>query len=328
MNIKKIVTGAIALLIAPFCFSQLTWVNVDSLYGDLPVSMHVYKSTDLIDGKANIAYYAIAGLKDLSLNFTAAAKDKIRLTPSQYYQQNQSPLLVVNCTFFNTKTGDNLNTVIIDKHPVSFNVSSSRGAGKDSMTQYRIFGSAIGIDDKRHADVAWLKTSGPSNAIKASEKLVAPVAEPVLCCSLSKKFYRKQHRQEKKLSKLFSDWHMITAVGGGPVLVQKSDTLIANNEEMKFAGKARYDKHPRTAMGYTGDDKIIVLVIQGRFPGTAEGADLRQEAMILKDLGCYEALNLDGGGSSCMLINGKETIKPSDKEGQRAVPAVFMIRRN
>jgi len=39
-------------------------------------------------------------------------------------------------------------------------------------------------------------------------------------------------------------------------------------------------------------------------------------------------LNLDGGGSSCMLVNGKETIKPSDKEGQRAVPAVFIIKRN
>jgi exopolysaccharide biosynthesis protein len=38
-----------------------------------------------------------------------------------------------------------------------------------------------------------------------------------------------------------------------------------------------------------------------------------------------EALNLDGGGSSCMLVYGKETIKPSDKK-QRAVPAVFMIR--
>jgi exopolysaccharide biosynthesis protein len=43
-------------------------------------------------------------------------------------------------------------------------------------------------------------------------------------------------------------------------------------------------------------------------------------------LGCVEALNLDGGGSSCMLINGKETIWPSDKGQQRAVPAVFIIK--
>jgi exopolysaccharide biosynthesis protein len=102
---------------------------------------------------------------------------------------------------------------------------------------------------------------------------------------------------------------------------------ITNNEELKFAGKAIDDKHPRTAMGYTNDNKLILLVVQGRFPGIAEGADLKQEAKILQDLGCWEALNLDGGGSSCMLVNGKETIKPSDATGQRGVPAVFLIRR-
>jgi Exopolysaccharide biosynthesis protein related to N-acetylglucosamine-1-phosphodiester alpha-N-acetylglucosaminidase len=71
----------------------------------------------------------------------------------------------------------------------------------------------------------------------------------------------------------------------------------------------------------------VILVIQGRTPGIAEGATLLQEAQILKDLGCTEALNLDGGGSSCMLVNGKETITPSDKSGQRAVPAVFIVEK-
>jgi exopolysaccharide biosynthesis protein len=67
-------------------------------------------------------------------------------------------------------------------------------------------------------------------------------------------------------------------------------------------------------------------VIQGRFPGVAEGATLTQQAQLLKNIGCWEALNLDGGGSSSMLINGIETIKPSDKEGQRQVPAVFIVK--
>ena len=87
------------------------------------------------------------------------------------------------------------------------------------------------------------------------------------------------------------------------------------------------DRHPRTAMGYTEDGKLIILVIEGRHPGIAEGANLKEEAALLLSLHCYEALNLDGGGSSCMLINGKETIKPSDKEGERPVPGVFIIRR-
>lgn len=78
-------------------------------------------------------------------------------------------------------------------------------------------------------------------------------------------------------------------------------------------------------MGYTGDGYLIIMAIQGRLPGIAEGATLEQEAKLLKDLGCIEALNLDGGGSSCMLVNGKETITPSSKGLQRPVPAVFII---
>ena len=120
---------------------------------------------------------------------------------------------------------------------------------------------------------------------------------------------------------------MKTAVGGGPVLLQNGEIEITNNEELKFAGKAIEDKHPRTAMGYTKDNKLIILVIEGRNPGKAEGATLTQEAQIFKDLGCWEALNLDGGGSSCMLVNGKETIKISDAAGQRPVPAVFIIKK-
>ena len=120
---------------------------------------------------------------------------------------------------------------------------------------------------------------------------------------------------------------MNTGVGGGPVLLQRGKIFITNEEERMFSGKAINDKHPRTAMGYTPDHKLIILVIEGRHPGIAEGATLLQEAQIFKSLRCVEALNLDGGGSSCLLINGKETIMPSDKEGERAVPAVFLIKK-
>jgi exopolysaccharide biosynthesis protein len=93
-----------------------------------------------------------------------------------------------------------------------------------------------------------------------------------------------------------------------------------------FSGKAKFDLHPRTAMGYTKDNHLIILVVEGRNTGVAEGASLVHLAEILQSIGCVEALNLDGGGSSCLLINGKETIKPSDKEGERAVPGVFIVK--
>jgi len=68
-----------------------------------------------------------------------------------------------------------------------------------------------------------------------------------------------------------------------------------------------------------------LMLVEGRNPGIAAGVTLTEAAELMKAVGCVEALNLDGGGSSCMLINGKETIWPSDNGKQRAVPAVLMV---
>jgi exopolysaccharide biosynthesis protein len=65
------------------------------------------------------------------------------------------------------------------------------------------------------------------------------------------------------MSPTLKKWKMRTAIGGGPVLLQNGEVKITNNEELKFVGKAINDKHPRTAMGYTKDGKLIILVIEG-----------------------------------------------------------------
>jgi len=80
--------------------SQLKWVNLDSLYGPLPASVHVFRTTGTLDGKPNIAYYLIADLKDKDLLFNADTTHKRRFTPSQFFLKNNQPLVVVNCTFF------------------------------------------------------------------------------------------------------------------------------------------------------------------------------------------------------------------------------------
>jgi hypothetical protein len=213
--------------------------------------------------------------------------------------------------------------VIKEGRIVSYNVHTVNGKGKDTFTYRHPLGSAIGIAKNRKADIAWLLTDSAANYPVADQwphPAVKDSIEKPAATYLLHKISVPDHRDPDK-------WKMQTAVGGGPVLLQNGEIKITNNEEMKFAGKAIEDKHPRTAMGYTRDQKLIIMVIEGRNPGIAEGVTLVQEARLLKDLGCVEALNLDGGGSSCMLINGKETIHVSDKEGQRPVPAVFLIKR-
>lgn len=336
----KISKAAKLLLAACFfmqgaSFGQLKWVNVDSLFQPLPKGFHVYKTTDSLDGKPFIAYYAEANLKDRKLDFTTDTTFKRRFTPQQFYEKNNKPLLVVNGTFFSFTTNQNLNLVIKDGKLVSYNVHTIAGKGKDTLTYRHPLGSAIGISKKRKADIAWLATDSSKKYSYAAQRVMAFAKDSSTSFrvdsikSLKLKYFSNGpldgNVSLRGLNRAFKKWKMKAAIGGGPVLLQNGEIKITNEEELKFTGRAIDDKHPRTAMGYTNDNKLIILVVQGRFRGIAEGASLKQEAQILKDLGCPEALNLDGGGSSCMLINGKETIKPSDKEGQRAVPAVFTI---
>ncbi len=306
---------------------QLRWQNVDAEFQPLPASVHVYKTTDMLDGKPNIAYYLEADLKDKKLDFTVDTTYQRRLSPSKFYEKNDKPLLVVNTTFFSFETNQSLNVVIKDKKLVGYNIHTIAGRGKDTFTYRHPFGSAIGISKKREADVAWLYTDSTKRFSYALQLPNLAIKDSMISLDFKSADYLTSIASHQRVSSSLNKWKMQTAVGGGPVLVQNGEIKITNNEELKFAGKAIDDKHPRTAMGYTKDNKLIILVIEGRNNGIAEGATLTQEAQMLKDIGCWEALNLDGGGSSCMLVNGKETIKISDKTGQRPVPAVFIIKQ-
>lgn len=314
---------AFFLFIRQVSFAQhkLTWVNVDSAYGPLPSSIHVYKTNDLLDGFPNIAFYVIADLKDRSLNFTTDTTYKRRFTPAQFYQKNKAPLVVVNGTFFSFETNRNLNVIISNGKLLSYN-GKTIVSPADTTKRVAVYNSALGISKKRKGDVAWVKTDSSNKFAFASQLAVDPA-------KANGNFFSRNSHSEATSRPPFSDfkkWKIKTAIGGGPVLLQGGKIHITNEEEKMFTGKAIDDKHPRTAMGYTADNRLIILVVQGRFPQIAEGATLNAEARILQDLGCVEALNLDGGGSSCLLVNGKETITPSDKGGQRPVPGVFIIK--
>jgi hypothetical protein len=312
---------AVLLLLPVYGFTQMRWVNVDSLFGPLPASVQVFRSVDSLDGSPFIGYYVKARLKDRKLAFTVDTTLGRRLTPAAYFERNNQPLVVVNCTFFNFDKNQNLNLVIRDGNIVGYNNHSIPMRGKDTFQYRHPLASALGITKKRKADVAWTLTDSSRSFAYASQLAPdTPIRDSVMRPSFTDLQTGYRLHYEK--------WKMKTAIGGGPVLVQEGRVKITNNEELKFAGKAIGDKHPRTCIGYTTDGYLIIMAIQGRFPGIAEGATLEQGARLLVGLGCVEALNLDGGGSSCLLINGKETIQPSDKGGQRPVPAVFLISGN
>ena len=121
-----------------------------------------------------------------------------------------------------------------------------------------------------------------------------------------------------KLSTTGFDWEKLeNAISGGPVLVRNGEVNIdAENEG--FAKDFIENRHPRTAIGRTNEGDLVFVAIDGR-QKMSVGATLEEEAQILKNMGCRDALNLDGGGSTCMNVFGLDMNRPSDKTGERPV---------
>lgn len=92
----------------------------------------------------------------------------------------------------------------------------------------------------------------------------------------------------------------VGAVSGGPVLVRGGAQAQGGDV-----------RHPRTAVGYN-DREMILFTVDGRRPGWSVGMTFDEMAATLLSLGCTEAVNLDGGGSTTMWVRGEVKNRPSD----------------
>ncbi|WP_345166469.1 phosphodiester glycosidase family protein [Nibribacter koreensis] len=305
-----------ALLISIPSWAQVTWAPSIEHQQGLPASVKVFSTTDSLDGKPFKAYYLLADLKDPKLEIETRVGNGKRYTPKQYYDQEAGQVLaVVNTTFFSFADNSNLNLVINNGKVLAAQASVKRKnpKGNDTLTYHPTTG-AIGFFKKGRADVAWAYTLGKK---KKPVELSAPY--PTKIGDLPAPAPSKRNVPGMRR------WKPRTAVAGGPVLVQNGQMHITAEEEMRGGASFR-GLNPRTAMGYTPNNQLIILVVEGRNKGVAEGATLDQLAQLMIDLGSQEAVNLDGGGSSALFIKGRDTIKPSDKEGQRPVPAVLVLK--
>jgi len=114
-------------------------------------------------------------------------------------------------------------------------------------------------------------------------------------------------------------------LGGGPTLVKSGLVDISYNEEVFWDSGIGLDvENPRTAVGFTANNTVIMLVVDGRQP-QSNGFTLVSLAALMRDLGCVEAMNLDGGGSSQLAATGTLINRPEGGTFQRPVPTILAI---
>ena len=134
----------------------------------------------------------------------------------------------------------------------------------------------------------------------------------------------------KLLFQLVPTFGLVTqAIGGWPRIVRDGKNTVKAEADSEEAIPGLVNRrHPRTAVGYSGDGtKLYFVVVDGRQKQSA-GMTLDELADFMIKLGVYQALNLDGGGSSTMVVDGKIVNSPSDQTGERPVSnAVVVLMR-
>ncbi|MBX7170256.1 MAG: phosphodiester glycosidase family protein [Pyrinomonadaceae bacterium] len=112
-------------------------------------------------------------------------------------------------------------------------------------------------------------------------------------------------------------------VAGVPQLIKNGKIEITWEQE-KTNKSFVETKHPRTAVAKLKDGKFLMVTVDGRSESSG-GMSLQQLAEFLLEQGATDAMNLDGGGSTTMFLDGKVVNHPSDKEGERSVGDAILV---
>lgn len=280
-------------------------------FGDLGEHIALYKTSKLA-GRDAIAYFAVIDLSK-PYSFEVLGEAEGVKTPNDFYTDAvEKPTLLVNAGYFNMANLTSTSLIVKDGVTLDNNTTSlSRGTPAQTYYPTR---SAIGVDKYNNLEINWVytdKITSPTYAYPTISPNVigqTPINKPTA-----------SHPRGGK------SWDLQTAVGAGPILAKYGKVTTQMDAEMIDGGGLGL--RPRTAIGLTSDHKLIIIACQGdNLTAGIAGIQWAELGTVMVNLGCYDVLNLDGGGSSCLLVNGKETIKCGNGIIQRAVSTAIAIK--
>lgn len=134
-------------------------------------------------------------------------------------------------------------------------------------------------------------------------------------------------RIQPYLKDIANKYENLIGIGSVPLL----DGLIRNNSEIGDQNVSFCEaRHPRTSLGFSSDGTYYLAAIDGRST-TSAGVSLREEAAIMKSLGCTTCFNFDGGGSTQLVINDNGNFRYLNNPTERyrkVVDIVLLVEEN
>ncbi len=307
-------------------------IKLTRVYQGRPVKINVVEVNQSLNSNIEISPKLSSSHLSSKSTITSIAKRK-------------NSIVAINGTYFKPQTGVPLGTLMINKKmytgpiynrvamgffdkgfdmariELNANLRTSKGDIKiDNINQPRMlstyvlaytpewgafappspkYGIQIAIEDNRITSISTQTLPIPQNGYV----IVGPKEK------LEKIF---KARSVKVDVKTIPNWDNVNhIISGGPYLIKNGEIFIDITEQKLGAIGG---KNPRTAIGYTQDGNLIMVAVDGR-EGASVGMTLRELAGFMQSIGCVNAMNLDGGGSTVMYVNGHVVNMPKVKGG-------------
>lgn len=291
---------------APFMWSKAADLNAN-----LPLGIEIYRGS----GDGLVAYYAkLNTIKNPNLDWNVEAYlSGGGRTPTQYVASAlKKAYVAVNGGFFDHGNAKQSLSLIVQNGSV-MTVGATEVA-RNSRIYYPTRG-AFGQDINGVTSAVWPYPVGSSNTLYAY-----PQASPN---DASKP---PQPQPSASFPAGARIWQAKKAIGAGPLLIKNGVKVQQEVAELidSTSGINPDTAGPRTAVAKLADGSIVLMVLDGRST-LSRGVTTTELRDILFKLGATEALNLDGGGSTTMVVNGVVLNHPSDGT-QRYMPSVVMFQ--
>ncbi|MDA1333831.1 MAG: phosphodiester glycosidase family protein [Bacteroidetes bacterium] len=282
---------------------DIRWEN-RTMEFDLPAAISILEGTDEeLPLKTWMARIDLSS-PEIDISVTAADDEDGRMSVGALANESDA-CLAINGGFY-LENDDSFEPVGLLISKGRFLQFATPGIYWDDK-RYDVNRSAIGFYDDNRAEIGWVSSRADSVHLWPTPVPNEPGKPGSLPDSISS-----------------IPWMVTDAVSGGPALLKNGSTSVTSYQEA-FFGPAGTEYHPRTAAGITKDGDLLLLVIDGR-QRASRGVSFSELAGILKSLGAVEALNLDGGGSSTLVVNGTLLNRPAGASFQREVVSALTVR--
>lgn len=272
--------------------------------------------------------------------------------------KNNNAIVALNGTYFKPQTGVPLGTLMINQKmytgPIydrvamgifddSFDIAriqldaTIKGSGKtitvNNINQPRMLSTHVLVytpEWGKYSPVAPKYGVGlqviDNKITKASANAVEIPQNGYVISGPKSILYALLDKKDVELSiKTNPDWDGVKhIISGGPYLVKNGEVFVDMTAQRLQAIGGR---NPRSAIGYTKDNNFIFVAVDGR-EGSSIGMTLMELANFMQSIGCVGAINLDGGGSTVMYVNGRVVNKPQQTGGIPLSNAIILSKSN